>query len=101
MFSSYSKCTEALLNITLSLYSSETYAVVPPCNTWQDVLENTLNYTSTQGTFMDVVSSGSFAAVPPPSIAEDSAATSIDGLLFAFVYLTAFVAYSDCINKLA
>lgn len=99
MFASYSECTASLLNITLSLYSPDTFTVVPPCDTWQEVLSNTLKY-DVDGSFMDVVSSGTLAATPPASLSEESVATSIDAVLFLVVYLSVFVAYSEGIHKI-
>lgn len=100
MFSSYGKCTEALLNVTLSVYSFDTVEVQEPCSTWQEVLTHTLKYPNVDGTFMDVVSSGDLAAVPPPSISETSVATKLDAVLFLFLYFTMFVFYGKSIHHL-
>ena len=100
MFSSYAQCTDALLNITLSLYSLDTYNVVEPCDTWQQVLQNTLNYTVPDGNFADAVSDGSLAAVRPASLSDDAVATNLDIAFFLFLYFTIFIAYSQGIHNL-
>ena len=103
MFSSYEKCTDVLLNITLSLYSLKTFEVEEPCSTWQEVLTHTLKYDDVDGTFADVISVGPLAAVRPLSdfrTKEDSF-TSMDGVLFAFLYLSIFIVYSKCVQHLA
>lgn len=100
MFTSYSICTDALLNITLALHSLQSFNVTPPCNTWQNVLKNSLGYQSTDGSFVDVISSGDFAAVSPPTLSDYAVGSTIDAALFLFMYFTVFVVYSKGIHDL-
>lgn len=100
MFSSYASCTDALINITLSLHSLDTHTVSTPCDTWQQVLQHTLGYTIPEGNFADAVSAGSLAAVRPASLSDESVATHLDAAFFIFLYFTIFIVYSKGINDL-
>lgn len=102
MFSEWDKCTDVLLNVTLSAVSLVDHAVADSCHTWQALLKSSLHFTNTDGSLLDVISdSDDFTAIPPYQRSEKWNIGATDAVLLLFVYFTVFAVASQAIQGLA
>ena len=99
MFTSWDKCTEILVNVSLSAVSLRDHDIQGACDTWQALLKNTLGIQNTDGNLLDVVSASSYLAVPPLRRTTNWDITAADVVLLLFTYFSVFSVVSNSIKR--
>jgi len=103
-FQNNQECLPALLEVLYAVHSLKDIEVIPPCNTWENVLEHTLlikNADSGRDLFDIVSTQNVHTPFPKPTHSHEWVPNIADAILSTVVYFFLWASVTKGINALS